>query len=87
MLRPRQFIMSIMLPFAASHADVGACTGPPPSPCAASDARGGSARSCGTAAALRAVQALLLGSPALCEAQAPGEIVQLTCLICAQRAI
>ena len=61
-----------MLPFAASYADPGTCTGRSAWLCSAPG--GGNVGTQGTAAAmLSSVQTWLVGSTALCEAQAPGD--------------
>ena len=66
-----------MLPFAASHGGPSSCTSSSPPSWrrrgVASDSTGNS-RLC-TGAVLDTVQNILLGAPALCEAQAPGEQV------------
>ena len=73
MLQRRQLRSSPMLPFAASHAGPGTRTRHDSAPCSATEALIGNGGRHGTAAMLRAVQALLLGSPAMCEAQASGD--------------
>ena len=62
-----------MLPFAASHAVPGIRTRHDSASCSSPEGLLADAGRHGTAAVLRAVPAWLLGSTALCEAQAPGE--------------